>query len=271
MFKIGKKVLERFNGTLKTFQGVATLHKQRDVSEADTVTLIKDILADTFGYNKYTELTSEQQIRGTFCDLAIKLDNKIKVLIEVKSAAIDLNEGHLRQAINYGANEGIEWIVLTNSIDWRMYRIQFTQPINYEEVARFNLLELNPKNEDDQQKLFLLCREGLDVSAMEAFHVETQTVNRFTIGQLMLSENVVKATQKEFRRLFPGIKIETQKISDILFNEVLKREVVEGDKAKEVAQKIKKINSKLSRASTKNDQPSDKSPPSNNATASITE
>ncbi len=254
MFKISKKVLERFQSTLKPFQVIAVSHKQRDVSEADTVTLIKDVLAETFGYNKYTELTSEQQIRGTFCDLAVKIDNKIKILVEVKSAAIELNDSHLRQALNYGANEGIEWVVLTNSLDWRVYKIQFTQPINYEEVTRFNLAELNPKNEDDQQKMFLLCREGLDVSAMEAFHIETQTINRYTIGQILLSENVIKSVQKEFKRLFPSIKIETSKVGDLLFNEVLKRDVVEGDKAKETVQKIKKINNKLVRSNDKPDE-----------------
>ena len=248
MFKISKKVLERYQTTLKPFQAVAISHKQRDVSEADTVTLIKDILADTFGYNKYTELTSEQQIRGTFCDLAVKIDGKIKILIEVKSAALELNDNHLRQAINYGANEGIEWIILTNSVEWRVFRIQFTQPINYEEITRFNLTELNPKNEDDQQKMYLLSREGLDVSAMEAFHIETQTINRHTIGQLVLSEPVVKAIQREFKRLFPSVKLDPSKINDLLFNEVLKRDVVEGDKAKETATKIKKINNKLEKS-----------------------
>lgn len=247
MFKISKKTLERFQSTLKSFQSVALSHKQRDVSEADTVTLIKDILADTFGFDKYTELTSEQQIRGTFCDLAVKIDGQIKVLVEVKSAAIELNESHLRQALNYGANEGIEWVVLTNSVDWRLYRIKFTQPIDTEEITRFNLSELNAKNEDDQQKLFLLSKEGIALSAMEAYHTETQTINRFTIGQIILSDTVTKSAQKEFKRLFPTIKIDQQKISDLLFNEVLKREVVEGDKAKEAAQKIKKISTKLSK------------------------
>lgn len=85
---------------LKTFQGVATAARERDVSEADTVTVVKDILAELMGYDKYIELTSEQQIRGTFCDLAVRLDGKIRFLIEVKSAGTDLNASHLRQAVN---------------------------------------------------------------------------------------------------------------------------------------------------------------------------
>lgn len=247
MFKIPKKVSDRVTSTIKAFQGVALSHKMKDVSEADTVTLIKDILADCFGFDKYNELTSEQQIRGTFCDLAVKIEGKIKYLIEVKAAGVALNDSHLRQAISYGANQGVEWVVLTNSLDWKLYRIKFAQPIDIEEVTSFCFTEMNPKKEEDLQKMYLLCREGIGADAMGAFHQHAQIINKHTVAQIVLSENVVGSIRKEIRRLFPDVKIDEQTISDILVNEVLKRDVVEGDKAKETAQKIKKIQGKMQR------------------------
>lgn len=239
--KITKKVIERISGGLKSYQTVAQSHKARDVSEADTVTLIKDILAHLFGFDKYIELTSEQQIRGTYCDLAVKIDGKIKYLIEVKAAGVDLNDSHLRQALNYGANQGIEWVVLTNSIEWQLHRIKFGQPIEHEEVSSFNLLSLNMKNEDDQKRVFLLCREGIGSDAMDAYHQHAQMLNRYTVAQVVLSESVVASVRKELRKLFPDVKFEAHQISDILNNEVLKRDVIEGDKVKEAQQKIKRI------------------------------
>lgn len=251
MLKISKKVVDRIAGNLKTYQIVAASHKSKDVSEADTVTLIKDILAYCFGYDKYQELTSEQQIRGTYCDLAVKIDGKIKYLIEVKAAGVSLNESHLRQALAYGANQGIEWVVLTNAIEWRLYRIKFAQPIDHEEVSSFNLLEVNPKNEDDLKKMFLLCREGIGSDAMDAYHQHTQILNRYTVAQIILTEPIVAAIRKELRKLFPDSKIDHQHISDMLNNEVLKREVIEGEKAKETQQKIKKLLGKLSKLAEK--------------------
>jgi hypothetical protein len=50
--------------------GATDATKDRDVSEADTVTIVKDLLAEVFGYDKYAELTGEFAIRGTYCDLA---------------------------------------------------------------------------------------------------------------------------------------------------------------------------------------------------------
>lgn len=106
--KIPKKVQDRFVAGLRRYQPIVRRLKERDISEADTVTVIKDMLCDIFGYDKYAELTSEQQIRGTFCDLAIKVGEKVHYLAEVKSAGTSLNENHLRQAVNYGAHHGIE-------------------------------------------------------------------------------------------------------------------------------------------------------------------
>ncbi len=70
----------------------------------------------------------------------MKINNKIKYLIEVKAAGVDLNARHLRQAVDYGAKEGIEWVVLTNSISLQLYRIKFAQPIEHEENLRLPLL-----------------------------------------------------------------------------------------------------------------------------------
>ncbi|NQW29970.1 MAG: type I restriction enzyme HsdR N-terminal domain-containing protein [Ignavibacteria bacterium] len=249
MLKIPKKVLDRLNTTLKTFQNVAAIQKQRDVSEADTVTLVKDILADALGFDKYMELTSEQQIRGTYCDLAVKIEGKIRFLIEVKAAGIALNDSHLRQAINYGANQGIEWVVLTNGLDWRLYRIKFHQPIDVEEVSAFNILNINLKNEDDQHKIFLLCREGLTTDAMDSFHQHAQLLNKFTIAQVLCGEQVVGVIRRELRKLFPELRVENEAILDILTTDVLKREVVEGDKVKETQAKIKKAVAKLAKQS----------------------
>ena len=251
MAKIPKKVIDRLTNTIKPFQTVAMSHKMKDVSESDTVTLIKDVLAECFGFNKYEELTSEQQIRGTFCDLAVKIDGKIKYLIEVKAAGVSLNDSHLRQALGYGANNGIEWVVLTNSIDWRLYRIKFAQPIDHEEVTSFNFVEMNPRNEEDLQKMFLLCREGIGSDAMGAYHQHAQIINKFTIAQILLTDSIVSSVRREIKRLFSDVKIDDQSIIDILKNEILKREVIEGDKVKETQQKIKRIMTKIQKDSEK--------------------
>lgn len=265
MLKIPKKVLDRWPATVKSLVAVAISHKTKDVSEADTVTLVKDMLAEVFGYDKYNELTSEQQIRGTFCDLAVKIDGKIRVLIEVKAAAISLNETHLRQAINYGAHEGIEWIVLTNALEWRLYRIKFGQPIEYELVSSFCIADINLKNEEDQRRLFLLCREGITSDAMGLYHQHISVLNKFTVAQVILGESVVSVVRRELRRLFPELKIESEAIVELLNNEILKREVLDGEKVKDAQQRIRKALSKNAKTLAKKDAESIRAQPSEGA------
>ena len=109
-----KRVLDRMGRGIAKYQQVLKLGKDRDLNEADTVSIIKDILAEIFGYDKYLDVTSEVNVRSTFCDLAIKHENQIEFLLEAKAIGTDLKDNHLRQAINYGANNGVQWIILTN-------------------------------------------------------------------------------------------------------------------------------------------------------------
>lgn len=251
MIKIPKKVLDRWPTAIRAFSAVAQSHKTKDVSEADTVTLVKDMLSEMFGFDKYNELTSEQQIRGTFCDLAVKIDGKIRCLIEVKAAGMTLNDSHIRQAINYGAHEGIEWIVLTNALEWRLYKIKFGQPVDYDQVSAFCLPNLNLKNEEDQRKLFLLCREGITSDAMGVYHQHISLLNKFTVAQVLLSEPVIGCIRREMRRYFPDLKIDPENVTDLLNNEILKREVLDGDKVKDAQQRIKKAAARSAKASEK--------------------
>jgi hypothetical protein len=169
-------------------------------------------------------------------------------LIEVKSAGTDLNASHLRQAINYGANQGIEWVILTNAVEWRVFRIKFSQPIEHEEVTGFKIAELSSRRDEDLAKLLLLSKEGQAADAMNAFHQNALVLNRYVIGHLVLADGVVSAIRKEMRRVFPDVKAEPPAILDILTHEVLKRDVIEGDRAADAKSRIKKAEQKHARA-----------------------
>jgi len=251
VFKYPKKFTDRVQAKLKAFQALANRHRTKDVSEADTVTLIKDVLSEVFGYDKYVELTSEQQIRGTYCDLAVKVDGTMKFLIEAKSAGTDLNNNHLRQAVNYGAHQGLEWVILTNAIDWRVYRLKFAQPIDWEEVLAFTFTDLSAKSEDDLCRMFLLSREGVAVNAVTTFYQHAQLLNPHNVAHVIRSEPVVAAIRREMRRLFPDLRVSPEQLEQMLVTSILKRELVEGDKHEEARQRVRKAAQKLARAAKK--------------------
>ena len=65
---------------------------------------------------------------------------------------------------------------------------------------------------------------------------------------LVLSDTVVDTIRRELRRLSPGVKIEQDEIRGVLTQEVLKREVVEGDKADDARRKVNRVAGKAQRA-----------------------
>lgn len=126
------------------------------------------------------------------------------------------------------------------------------------------MFDLNLRSEDAQERLFLLCREGLTTDAMNAFHNYAKLFNQYTVAQAVLSDTVLNATRKEIRRLFPEIKVEADQLRDMLANDVLKRDVVDSENAREAAGTIKRINAKAARAQAKSTLSS--SPESDSAT-----
>ena len=140
--------------------------------------IVTDILSEIFGYDKYNEVTSEYEIKGTYCDLAIKLNGKSHYLIEVKAIGSDLKENHVKQAVDYAANEGVDWVLLTNGINWRVSRVSFTKPVSHEQVIELDFPSLNHRNSADMQSLFLLSREAIKKSALPNYHEQLQASNR---------------------------------------------------------------------------------------------
>ncbi len=240
MAKIAKRVSERLTKETRRFQKVLKTQKDRDINEADTVVIVGDILSDVFGYDRYADVTSEYAIKGTFCDLAVKVDGNVKYLIEVKAIGLDLKDAHIRQAVGYGAQHGIQWVVLTNGVEWEIYRIKFEKPVAHDLLTKINFLELNLRKKDDLERLFLLCKEGLTKAVIEEYAEYLETVNKFIISAILQSESGLNLVRREIRRVSPDIRAEIDEIEKILVGDVLKRDVVEGEKAAEARTEVKK-------------------------------
>jgi hypothetical protein len=245
---VNQKVLTRIAEGLKKFQPLVASAKSRDINESDTVVLLIGILSDMLGYDRYTEISTEKAVKSTFCDLVIKLDGKIKIVIEAKAVGVDLKEPQVKQAVDYAANEGIDWAILSNGINWKVYRVLFTKPIQNVLVCEFDFLNLKPKDNDDLEKLALLCKEAASKSALEEYYTQKQAVNRFMLGNLLFEPAVLNLVKKELKQVYPNLKVTTEEILKVLSSEVVKREIVEGEEATEAKKKIAKANKRVEKS-----------------------
>jgi hypothetical protein len=237
---VSARILNRLSNGLKRIQPIITSAKARDASESDTSMIVTEIVSELFGYDKFSEVTRELAIRGTYCDLATKIDDKFQMLIEVKAVGIDLRDSHIKQAVDYGANKGIEWVALTNSDKWKVYKILFTKPLDYDLILDIDLLELNYRNESHLEKLFLLTRESMLKSGLYAYDIQKQATNKFNLAAIILSDTVLEVIRKELRRITPDVKVQKEDLRNVLMQDVLKREVIECEKADIAKKKVQK-------------------------------
>jgi hypothetical protein len=253
MANIPQKVADRIAAGIKKFQPVLTAAKNHDANEADTVRIITNMLAEIFGYDQYTEITSEKCIRGTYCDLAIKIGDVTQSLIEAKAINLDLKEGFVKQAVDYAANapEGIDWVLLTNGVIWRVYRVLFQKPIDHELVVEINFLSLDHHRSSDIEALFLFSKESWAKSALNDYYDQKQALSKYSIGAVLLTEPILAVIKRELKHISPDVRIDADQIREVLEQEVIKREVVECDKAKAAAKKIAKAASKAMKKAEK--------------------
>lgn len=233
MAAISVKVKNRLADGVKKFKPIVSKAHDKDVNESDTVAIIMDILSDVFGYDKYSEITSEFAIKKTYCDLALKIDGHPRVLIEAKAAGLNLKEQHIKQAVDYGSNSGIEWVILTNAVHWMVYRIIFGRPVSAELVYDFDFTEINTKKESDLELLFYLTKEAMSKAgkaSLDEFHTHKQLVNKFVVSQILLSDPVLDAVRKTIKKMSADTKGTNEEIYRIIMDEIIKRDVLDDER-----------------------------------------
>jgi hypothetical protein len=244
MGKVPAKVAARISKNYNTMKKIVLNAGERDINEADTVVIVSDILADVYGYDKYKEITREFAIRNTYVDLAIQLNETPELLIEVKAIGIELNDKHIKQAVDYGANKGIDWVVLTNAKTWKVYKLRFEKPVSAELIFQFDFVDLNPRKQEDLEKLFILCKEGIQKNAILEFSNYRQVVNKYFIGSILQYDGVINLVRRELNRMLPKNSVTADEVLMIIQNGVLKREMIESDEVEVANANYKKLKRK---------------------------
>jgi predicted type IV restriction endonuclease len=235
---VPKRVCDRMVAGMRRLRPIIEQQRTRDVSEADTVTLVKDLLADVFGYDKYADVTSEHAVRGTFCDLALKIDDKFSALIEVKAIGISLEDRHVKQAVDYAANQGLEWVGLTNGVVWRLYHVLFAKPIDKKLIVEFDLLTLDCRKEADQEMLYTLTKEGFKRGAHVELRDRKDATSRYVLAALILeNDSVLNAIRRELRRVVE-VNVDETHIAKVLRADVVKRDALEGPEAEAATRRV---------------------------------
>lgn len=177
-----------------------------DCNEADTRRRIERIFESLMGYDALKHLSRERAVRGAgeteHVDFAIQLeegeDVKPEIMVEIKRVGIDLSNKHLRQAASYAINEGSEWMLLTNSREWKLYHVSFGQPPVTKLIHSWNLLT------DDipmlAQRFELISFKSVRKGVLEDIWQKTNVLNARNLLQAILSENSIRSLRRDLKK-----------------------------------------------------------------------
>jgi len=183
---------------LKRFIPIFLKSQEENLNEADTAQRLIKFFEEALGYDSMTELSKEKQIKGKYVDIAIKIDNHIRVLIETKSAGTTLRDRHIEQAEKYAAEGNIRWVLLTNGIQWILYHLTFEEGIDFVRVFTVDL-QTDPIDRA-ADLIAILHRQSVKNGELETFWQQRIALSPESIGKAIFNENVLRLVRREIRK-----------------------------------------------------------------------
>ena len=240
MLRKNKKL--KLLSAMKAYSKKFLSSKCMELDESGTRLMVNSFLIDVLGYEPIEEIKTEYMIRGTYADYVVQIKGIQHFLVEVKALSLQLSSNHLRQATNYGANEGIEYVLLTNGKNFDFYKVIFNKPI---EIRKIFSVDLSNKDsfKDSIESLEFLHRDSVTNKGLELLWKKTMALDPEYIAGLLYDATVTnfikRSLKKKFKAKFADEEIHNS-ISRIIF-EAIPIEKVKVIKTRKEVKKIKII------------------------------
>ena len=218
------KAKDRIKRGLRKFTPIAREARRNGVNEADTRLIITAILSELLGWDTFEDITSEQCIKGQYCDYAIKKSGGLLAIIEAKAAGITLSAKHLYQAVGYAASEGTDWVILTNGADWQVYRVVFDKPVSQDLVFEVSLLDEDTKPAEKAALLYLISKEAQRAEELSAYQKKKSALCGANVAKVLLGETMLDRLRREMRTQY-GHNASLQELATILVEDVFRPDV----------------------------------------------
>jgi len=192
---------------LKEYHRQYLKKSKTELDESGTRLMINAFLTEVLGYTPIEDVRTEYMIRGTYADYVVQTKGKEKghFLVEVKSTGIELSEKHLRQAIHYAADAGIDWALLSNGKQFDFYKISFGKPINEKKVFSIDLSDYSKLKQNTETIQYLHKRsvtdKGLDLLWKKCEALEPKTIAGLLHNQPILNF-IKRALKKRYKHKF---------------------------------------------------------------------
>ena len=195
--------------------------------EADVVMYLVQFFKDVLGYDIFTEISKEYQVKDKYCDIAIKLNGQVEFLVEVKQPGTRLMDRHIEQAENYAMRSGTKWVILTNGCEWRVFHLSFDEEGGVESTLAFKIdlikdFEERPK--DVIEKFSFLHKKYYLKGELDKFWKKKTLLVPKSLAKSLFTENVLKTIGREINR-GADVKVGVEEVAKALKN-MLDKEIL---------------------------------------------
>ncbi len=186
---------QKLAAALKAYRKEFLEGGRKELDESGTRIMINRFLSDVLGYKQLEEIKTEYMIKGTYADYVIQVNKTRHFLVEVKALSFQLSEKHLRQTVNYGANEGIEYALLTNGKNFEFYKIIFAQPISSHLIFALDLSDAS-NIKTAVANLQHLHKESVIKNSFKPLWNKCEATDPYNIAGILCSDAVLTCIKK---------------------------------------------------------------------------
>lgn len=198
---------------LKKYAPILLKAREDNLNEADTVQRLIKVFEEVLGYDMLEEISRESQVRDRYVDLALKVEGKIRLLVEAKAAAISLRERHIDQAERYAAEGNHPWVILTNGVEWSLYHLTFEEGVEYVRAWHFDLTATSV--EEASESLALIHRTSVKDGTLDDYWQRRSALNPDNLGGALFHEDSIHAIRRVLRRK-EGILVDEEDLAKAL-------------------------------------------------------
>lgn len=195
---------DRIRKSLATHQKrLAAIRDAAKSSEEEVRRWCVDVMRDALGFDD-TEIDSEMRSLNQRVDIAVKLDGRVRMIVECKNIRARLKDSVRDQAVGYALNHSAEWAVVTNGQIWKLFHIT---PRNGREPEVFEVFDIGLLDEDgiseqDIEMMYCISKRAFDSRDIDkAFHW-ANCCSESSLLSALASERVVKAIRRQLTEAY---------------------------------------------------------------------
>lgn len=173
--------------------------RESTLNEADTVLRLCKCFETVFGYDAIKDISREANLKNKFVDICLKIDGKIKLLVEVKAAPVTLRDRHIDQAQSYASHNNYPWVLLTNGVEWNLYHLTFGEGIDYQLSFSVSLKDA-AAIEIAAEKLGHLHKLSVKKGELDEFWESSTALSAESVGKSLFTETVLKVLRAQIRK-----------------------------------------------------------------------